>query len=187
MDFSYLRNMIKWSWIVVLFLISCNSKIKKEEAPLTFVEKSLLKDSVDIDLPVFKHGLPFFEDDSTTYRNIYLINDSTVQVGKDMFPLKKEVVMFREKVVDSARINFRAVGDTIADRIDRDTATVNIFVDTSVHFKLLNGLFYHIASYRASWNKKTNFTDRNNNIFNGSQAGRSNTTGNNNTVLGAQA
>ena len=83
--------------------------------------------------------------------------DYATYVG-DPSPLKKEVVMFREKVVDSARINFRAVGDTIADRIDRDTATVNIFVDTSVHFKLLNGLFYHIASYRASWNKKTNFT-----------------------------
>ncbi len=94
------------AWILPFLFIACggNNSIKKTQ---NFVEKALEKDAVVINLPEFEYGIPFVGNDSTQYINIYLLNDSLIQVNNHKISLKKEksensfLVSFP---VDSARI-----------------------------------------------------------------------------------
>ena len=67
-----------------LLIFSCQNNVQ-EEAKLTYLESSMLQDSVSVNLPEFKHGFPFFKNDSVEYINVYVLNDSTIQKDIDTF------------------------------------------------------------------------------------------------------
>lgn len=130
------------SLLFILILTSCFVNEQGEKPQLTFVENSLLRDSVSIALPTFEHGFPFVAYDSITYVNIYVINDSVVQVNDSLFELEKlkidNTFKYPRPIHNEKDIN--SLGSYI-ENMENDSLVFNIFIDTNCHYKILNKLF----------------------------------------------
>lgn len=153
------------SFIFVLCLISCTSSEITPE-PLTFVESALEKHHVNINLPEFEHGFPFVANDSITYVNIYVINDSVVQVNDSLFELEDWIEDKTTKYPDFS--NYKKDADSLGlylENLDNDSSVFNFLLDTSCHFEILDNIFYSfINNY---WDSKNhiNIIDRNNKVI----------------------
>jgi biopolymer transport protein ExbD len=156
--------------LFVLILTSCSVNELEEKIPLTFVEDALIKDSVSISLPSFEYGFPFVAHDSITYINIYVLNDSVIQVNDSLFELEetKERLYFLAKdiVDDSNTSNYSGGAKPILEYINRinldSNFTINLFIDTNIHYGLLDNLYTNLFKLNNT-NRLINIIDRDNN------------------------
>lgn len=146
---------MRWKIIIigVLVLFGCG---EQKSPVLFFVEKSLINDSISINLPTFHNGIPFYEEDSVEYLNIYLLDDSTVKLN--------DTVLFLPKHKSSGRRGFgmfRAINDTtkqkyldsyilsryLDNEVDLSHNEINLFLDTSIgyemYYEVLLALIYN--------------------------------------------
>jgi hypothetical protein len=155
--------------LFILSLASCLINEQEEKLPLTFVENALQEDSVSIALPTFEHGFPFLAYDSINYINIYVINDSVIQVNDSVFELEetKERLFFLAKNIanDSNNSDYYADAKPILEYISEikidSNFIINLLIDTNIHYELLDNLYANIFKLKNT-HRLINIIDRNN-------------------------
>lgn len=126
-------------FILSLLLVFASCKPKEVLKELSYSEIALLQSQLPINLPKFSNGITFIPDSTIHYVNIFVPNDSTIQVGDSLFSIEDTLnnnlfisrYMQRGAKLDKELINF---GNSLL-KTNKSTIEVNLFCDSSIRMK----------------------------------------------------
>lgn len=124
------------------------------------------KYDLEMDLPTLEHGEYFWESDSINYFNVFILNDSTIQLEDSVFNLDTTKVneflnyIYRPKFdFDCSKIT-KQIGD-IANQTEQKNE-INIFMKGSDTMEILSSFYHYLSNSHLPKNTYINLIGKGN-------------------------
>lgn len=139
--------------LLVPFVFSCQEEEKEQPKLLSYTEKLFQQEDLSINLPQINNGEYFFENDSTLYLNVFILNDSTIKFNDTTFNLSDsnssfDYYMIRNIGVDSTKdFSPEAVVKDINSFVNSNkekNIEFSLFCNSTISYKTLSAFYHHI-------------------------------------------
>lgn len=124
-------------------MVACSNKESKEDNPEHFqnyIEKTISKTTNPIHLPDIENGLIFKPADSVYYLNLFLPNDSTIEIDNETYIYSLDSIFgvrryWYERDKDTLNQIKRVIANKLK-KVEAGNIEINFFCDSNLHMKL---------------------------------------------------